>query len=351
LDEDKNEIQEQPEEKPEEKSNGPESPIQTVKVCEVSCGKLNMLKRIEWPEEMGDVVHDKRIIFEDSYGTDWAVVLRAGSLFDEIEEFTDDDLSDGEGGYSQNGPRRRSDDTSYDNDMDGLTMEDRIAIALRNLDGRAVRYCDEEDSANIEHLAELEAEAIDICEDRVKSHGLPMKLLASDYRYDRSKVTFHFSAENRVDFRQLVRDLASIFKCRIELHQIGIRDEAKLYPGFGPCGQQLCCQRHLTRFKSVSIRMARLQNLPLNPSKISGNCGRLMCCLNYECETYAELSGALPKIGDEKDIDGKRCIVVFVSPLTETITVQLKDEIGKKSTLTRQEYEEGRTAKAKNKES
>jgi cell fate regulator YaaT (PSP1 superfamily) len=179
---------------------------------------------------------------------------------------------------------------------------------------------------------------------------LPMKLLASDYRYDRSKVTFHFSAENRVDFRQLVRDLASIFKCRIELHQIGIRDEAKLYPGLGPCGEKLCCQRHLTRFKSVSIRMARLQNLPLNPSKISGNCGRLMCCLNYECETYSELSGLLPKIGEEKDIDGKRCIVVFISPLTETITVQLKDEIGKKSTLTRQEWDSGRTAKSKYKQ-
>ena len=145
----------------------------------------------------------------------------------------------------------------------------------------------------------------------------------------------------------LVRDLAGIFRCRIELHQIGIRDEAKLYPGCGPCGEKLCCQRHLTKFESVSIRMARIQNLPLNPSKISGNCGRLMCCLNYECDTYTALAEILPNVGEERDIDGKRCIVIFVSPLTETITMDIKDEINKKFTVTREEYDSGRTEKGR----
>jgi cell fate regulator YaaT (PSP1 superfamily) len=313
-------------------------------ICEVLSGKLGLIKRIEWPSEMGqEMLHGRKIIFEDSYGTDWAIVLRPGSLVEEEddEESAESTTSGPQEIYTRGHPREP---LSYDEEEE-FPEEEQIDIALSKLEGRAVRYCDEEDEANIEHLAELEAEAMDICGDRIKAHGLPMKLLASDYRYDRSKVTFHFSAENRVDFRQLVRDLASIFKCRIELHQIGIRDEAKLYPGLGPCGETQCCQRHLTCFRSVSIRMARLQNLPLNPSKISGNCGRLMCCLNYEFDTYSELTDILPNIGDEREIDGRRCTVVFISPLTEMITVQANDETSKKSTITKEEYDEGRTKK------
>ncbi len=333
----------EPETEKTDESPSPEKKVKPVRVCEVLNGKLGMIKRVEWPEELGDKMrHGKRIIFEDAYGTDWAMVLREGDLFEDIRtiDYEDDDEMGMQDQYHRGLQResRREDEPE-------IPEEERIQIALSKLDGRVVRYCDEEDEANIEHLTELEAEAMDICADRVKAHNLPMKLLASDYRYDRSKVTFHFSAENRVDFRQLVRDLASIFKCRIELHQIGIRDEARLYPGLGPCGEKQCCQRHLTCFRSVSIRMARLQNLPLNPSKISGNCGRLMCCLNYEYDTYSELSDQLPNIGAERDIDGKRCTVVFVSPLIEMITVQVNDETGKKFTVTRDEYERGRTKK------
>ena len=336
--------------------NGPDTPgdkpeggeqlkgTKPIKVCEVLSGKLGMIRRIEWPDELGgEMTHGRRIIFEDSYGTDWATILRPGVLYDETAQGE----AECQGHVLHEAPfRGQQREVPAFDDEDDLSEEDRFDIAMGKLEGRTVRYCDEEDEANIEHLAELEAEAMDICNDRIKAHALPMKLLASDYRYDRSKVTFHFSAENRVDFRQLVRDLASIFKCRIELHQIGIRDEAKLYCGMGPCGQVQCCQRHLTCFKSVSIRMARLQNLPLNPAKISGNCGRLMCCLNYEFDVYAEITEHMPNIGDEKEIDGKRCTVMFISPLTETVTVQINDEPNKKLNLTREEYEEGRTKKA-----
>lgn len=351
MEEEKNEIEELTEPEPREVAASvpvePEKEVTPIRVAEARNGKLNIIKRLRWPVELGpDIIHGKNIIFEDSYGIDWAVLLSEGSLISREEEHSDDDRYNQNAGHQQGFRRdvRGGNDIENDND---LTDEEKNEIAVRTLEGKVVRYCDEEDEANIEHLAELEAEAMDICIDRVKSHSLPMKLLATDYRYDRSKVTFHFSAENRVDFRQLVRDLASIFKCRIELHQIGIRDEAKLYPGCGPCGQKLCCQRHLTKFESVSIRMARIQNLPLNPSKISGNCGRLMCCLNYECDTYAELAEILPNVGEERDIDGKRCTVIFVSPLTETITMDVNDEVNKKFTITREEFESGSKVKGK----
>ena len=354
MEEEKDEIEEltepEPRDEPEGKPEEPEKVVTPVRVTEARNGKLGIIKRLKWPVEMGpDIIHGKRIIFEDSYGIDWAVLLSEGSLLYRDEEHYD------EGDHSDNGHQNRfrrgvRSEQGTEDDYD-LTDEEKNEIAIRTLEGKVVRYCDEEDKANIEHLVELEAEAMDICIDRVKAHSLPMKLLATDYRYDRSKVTFHFSAENRVDFRQLVRDLASIFKCRIELHQIGIRDEAKLYPGCGPCGEKLCCQRHLTKFESVSIRMARIQNLPLNPSKISGNCGRLMCCLNYECDTYAALADILPNVGEERDIDGKICTVVFVSPLTETITMEIKDEVSKKFTVTREEYDSGRKDKGKLKKS
>lgn len=143
----------------------------------------------------------------------------------------------------------------------------------------------------------LSAEAFRIGIEKIREHGLPMKLVDVEYTLDQSKIVFYFSAEGRVDFRSLVRDLASVFRKRIELHQIGVRDVAKMLGGMGPCGRMLCCATYLTGFDPVSIRMAKDQNLSLNPVKISGTCGRLMCCLRYEFEQYLELAGQLPDIG------------------------------------------------------
>jgi cell fate regulator YaaT (PSP1 superfamily) len=141
----------------------------------------------------------------------------------------------------------------------------------------------------------------------------------------------------------LVRDLASIFRCRIELHQIGARDEAKLYVGCGPCGRTLCCRSWLTGFQPIGIKMARAQNLPLNPGKISGNCGRLLCCLGYEYETYLELSETLPKSGDRKEFDGVPYEVTYVSPLSQTVTIQCiaEDERHKRVRISGEEYHAG----------
>jgi cell fate regulator YaaT (PSP1 superfamily) len=149
---------------------------------------------------------------------------------------------------------------------------------------------------------------MNICEQKIKEHKLPMKLVDAEYSFDRSKIIFYFTSEGRVDFRDLVKNLASIFRVRIELRQIGVRDEARLLGGFGPCGRQLCC-------------MAKVQNLPLNPSKISGLCGRLMCCLGYESECYKELSRGLPKVGREVSTDQGKGRVLAVNPLKQTVTV------------------------------
>ncbi|RDV84607.1 PSP1 domain-containing protein [Ammonifex thiophilus] len=148
---------------------------------------------------------------------------------------------------------------------------------------------------------EKEREAKEICKDKIAAHGLPMKLVGVEYTLDGSKIIFYFTAEGRVDFRQLVRDLASVFRTRIELRQIGVRDEAKLIGGLGPCGRELCCATWLTEFAPISIRLAKGQNLVLNPAKISGICGRLMCCLRFEMENYclAEEDGAEELTGEE----------------------------------------------------
>ena len=131
---------------------------------------------------------------------------------------------------------------------------------------------------------------MNICEQKIKEHNLPMKLVDAEYSFDRSKIVFYFTSEGRVDFRDLVKNLASIFRVRIELRQIGVRDEARLLGGFGPCGRQLCCMSFLKNFNPVTIKMAKVQNLPLNPSKISGLCGRLMCCLGYESKCHCRQS-------------------------------------------------------------
>ncbi|HHV61296.1 MAG TPA: stage 0 sporulation family protein [Firmicutes bacterium] len=151
---------------------------------------------------------------------------------------------------------------------------------------KVLRKATAEDEAQVEENKRKERRAFDICLQKIASHELPMKLIDVEYSFDNSKITFYFTADGRVDFRELVKDLASVFRTRIELRQIGVRDEAKMLGGLGPCGRPLCCATFLGDFEPVSIRMAKDQNLSLNPSKISGICGRLMCCLKYESDSY-----------------------------------------------------------------
>jgi len=148
-----------------------------------------------------------------------------------------------------------------------------------------------------------EKEAFTICLEKISKHGLEMKLIDAEYTFDNNKVLFYFTADGRIDFRELVKDLAAVFKTRIELRQIGVRDETKILGGIGICGRSLCCHTHLSEFAPVSIKMAKEQNLSLNPTKISGVCGRLMCCLKNEEETYEELNNHLPNVGDTVTTD------------------------------------------------
>ena len=161
-----------------------------------------------------------------------------------------------------------------------------------------IRIADENDRKAHEATMKRHAEALRICEEKIAKRGLEMKLIDVEYTFDNSKVIFYFTADGRVDFRELVKDLASAFRMRIELRQIGVRDETKMMGGIGPCGRDLCCHSWLDDFETVSIKMAKVQNLSLNPSKISGICGRLMCCLQYENDTYIALKKGMPDIGE-----------------------------------------------------
>lgn len=167
-----------------------------------------------------------------------------------------------------------------------------------------------------------EKEAFQICLEKIARHELEMKLIDCEYTFDNNKVLFYFTADGRIDFRELVKDLAAVFKTRIELRQIGVRDETKIVGGIGICGRQLCCHTHLSEFAPVSIKMAKEQNLSLNPTKISGVCGRLMCCLKHEEETYEELNRKLPNIGDHVTTDdGLRGEVSAVNVLRQLVKV------------------------------
>jgi len=177
------------------------------------------------------------------------------------------------------------------------------------------------DLDQIKKNREKTKEAFTTCQKKIIEHGLKMKLIEAEYTFDRSKLLFYFTAEGRVDFRELVKDLARIFKARIELKQIGVRDEARLLGGFGPCGKALCCATFLKDFEPVTIKMAKEQNLPLNPAKISGVCGRLMCCLGYEHKLYAELLKALPKEGEKINIEGVSGKIVSINALKRSVTV------------------------------
>lgn len=161
-----------------------------------------------------------------------------------------------------------------------------------------IRIASPEDDAREAKNREKEKEAYQICLEKIDKHKLEMKLIQVEYTFDNNKVLFYFTADGRIDFRELVKDLASVFKTRIELRQIGVRDEAKIMGGIGVCGRPLCCATYMPEFVPVSIKMAKEQNLSLNPTKISGVCGRLMCCLKNEEETYEELNSRLPNIGD-----------------------------------------------------
>ncbi len=160
-----------------------------------------------------------------------------------------------------------------------------------------IRIATEEDKRKEEKNREKEKEALRICREKIRKHGLEMKLIDAEYTFDNNKVLFYFTADGRIDFRELVKDLASVFRTRIELRQIGVRDETKIRGGIGICGRPLCCHTYLSEFAPVSIRMAKEQNLSLNPTKISGVCGRLMCCLTNEEKTYEELNRCLPNNG------------------------------------------------------
>ena len=178
--------------------------------------------------------------------------------------------------------------------------EEKVVQPLKPVIRIANRRDMEQEAAN----REKEKEAFRICAEKIRSHGLEMKLIDAEYTFDNNKVLFYFTADGRIDFRELVKDLAGVFKTRIELRQIGVRDETKLVGGIGICGRALCCHSYLADFVPVSIKMAKEQNLSLNPAKISGVCGRLMCCLKNEEETYEELNRRLPNIGDYVTIDG-----------------------------------------------
>ncbi|TDP50375.1 PSP1 domain-containing protein [Aminicella lysinilytica] len=168
---------------------------------------------------------------------------------------------------------------------------------------KIVRIADEKDIKRHEENENKKAKAMEICQEKIRKHNLEMKLIDVEYTFDNNKVIFYFTAEGRVDFRELVKDLAGVFKMRIELRQIGVRDEAKMLGGVGSCGKGLCCATWLSDFEPVSIKMAKNQNLSLNPTKISGVCGRLMCCLKYENDIYSELRKGLPDVGDKVETE------------------------------------------------
>ena len=166
-------------------------------------------------------------------------------------------------------------------------------------------------------------DAMKTCEEKIAARGLEMKLVDVEYTFDNSKVIFYFTADGRVDFRELVKDLASAFRMRIELRQIGVRDETKMLGGVGPCGRELCCHSWLDDFKAVSIKMAKVQNLSLNPAKISGICGRLMCCLQYENETYIDLKKGMPDVGEYINTPDGRALVEDVNIFKNKIKTRL----------------------------
>jgi len=192
---------------------------------------------------------------------------------------------------------------------------------------KVVRKATPADLEREESNRQKEKQACVTCQQKIQTHNLPMKLIDAEYSFDSSQVTFYFSAETRVDFRDLVKDLASALKTRVQLHQVGVRDEAKLFGGMGPCGRVLCCSTFLNGFEPVSMKMAKEQSLFLNPLKFSGLCGKLMCCLKYEYPTYKEVKSRLPATGSFVTTPKGRGKVVEINVLKETVSVEIEDGI------------------------
>ena len=189
-----------------------------------------------------------------------------------------------------------------------------------------IRIATEEDKAIYRENKEKSKETFEICQQKIKEHGLTMFLIDCEYTFDRNKLIFYFTAEGRIDFRELVKDLASIFKTRIELRQIGVRDEAKSIGGLGTCGRKLCCSSWLGDFQPVSIKMAKDQSLSLNPTKISGICGRLFCCLKYEHDVYVEAIEKMPVVGSVVKVENQKGKVIEINPLLEQIKKEFNDK-------------------------
>ncbi len=197
--------------------------------------------------------------------------------------------------------------------------DDQIVAPLK----KVIRVADDDDKNHYEENSRREKEAFDICLQKISVHKLEMKLIDVEYTFDNNKVLFYFTADGRVDFRELVKDLASVFRTRIELRQIGVRDEAKMMGGLGVCGRVLCCNAFLGDFQPVSIKMAKEQGLSLNPTKISGACGRLMCCLKYEQDAYEEIITRVPREGAIVETPEGQGMVMGISLLKELVKVKL----------------------------
>lgn len=202
--------------------------------------------------------------------------------------------------------------------------DDRVVSPLK----KVLRVANEKDMRKLEENIQKQEDAFKVCEQKIAAHKLDMKLVSVEYSFDGGKITFFFTAEGRVDFRELVKDLANHFHARIELRQIGVRDEARMLGGIGICGQPYCCKRFLDDFLPVSIKMAKEQGLSLNPTKISGSCGRLMCCLNYEQQSYEYLNSITPSIGSTVKTEQGVGIVTDVNFITGNLIVKPKDTDG-----------------------
>lgn len=201
-----------------------------------------------------------------------------------------------------------------------MIEEDKLVSPLK----KVIRIATEEDEKVFEENEKKAKEAYVVCEEKIKKHGLDMKLIDVEYTFDASKLLFYFTADGRIDFRELVKDLAAIYKTRIELRQIGVRDEVKMLGGYGMCGRELCCCNHLSDLNPVSIKMAKEQGLSLNPSKISGVCGRLMCCLKHEQDVYEEKLSRLPNVGALVKTPEGKGTVEDVQVLKELVTVRIE---------------------------
>lgn len=199
--------------------------------------------------------------------------------------------------------------------------EEDVVLPLK----KVIRVATEQDHQTVQENNEKTEEAFQICTEKIREHELEMNLVDAEFTFDRNKIIFYFTADGRVDFRELVKDLAAVFKTRIELRQIGVRDEAKMLGGIGPCGRMLCCSTFLGDFEPVSIKMAKDQSLSLNPAKISGLCGRLMCCLKYENDVYEEAKRELPDIGEEMVTSHGKGKVVGLNILERLIQVELTE--------------------------